>query len=374
MQTMTSIERIGNILRRKPVDRIGVFEHFWGDTHKKWSGEGHIGAEESLEDHFGFDLQLCWPFNLVARMDVQPETIEETDETILQRDGNFAVLRRHKLHDSTPEHVDFLVKDRAGWEEHIKPYLTPDRARINFEAYRNARKLAAEKKRFFCWSGVNVFECLHPVCGHQQMLMGTLTDPDWIKDMVRTYAQLTVDLQEILFAEEGLPDGAWFYEDMGLKARPFISLDMYREIIQPGHSLTIQSCKSKGLPVIMHSCGFVEPLVPGMIEAGIDCLQVIEVKAGMDLLRLHRDYGDRLSFMGGIDVRKLYTNDKRVIDEELSTKIPVVMKNFGYVLHSDHSIPDQVEYETYRHFVNRALELGTYNGAASKKRPCKRES
>jgi uroporphyrinogen decarboxylase len=362
MQTMTSVERIGNILRRKPVDRIGVFEHFWGDTHKKWSSEGHIRPDESLEDHFGFDLQLCWPFNLVGRLDYQPETIEETEETILQRDGNGAVLRRHKLHDTTPEHVDFLVKDRGGWEEHIKPYLTPDRARINFEAYRNARKSASEKQRFFCWSGVNVFECMHPVCGHQQMLMGTLTDPEWVKDMVQTYARLTVDLLDILFAEEGLPDGAWFYEDMGLKGRPFISLDMYRELVQPGHRLTIQACKDKGLPVIMHSCGFVEPLVPGMMEAGIDCLQVIEVKAGMDLLRLHRSYGDRLSFMGGIDVRKLYTNDKRVVEEELRGKIPIVMKNFGYVLHSDHSIPDQVEYETYRYFVDRALKLGTYEG------------
>jgi len=369
MQAMTSIERIGNILRRKPVDRIGVFEHFWGDTHKKWSSEGHIRPDESLEDHFGFDLQLCWPFNLVGRLDYQPETIEETEETILQRDGNGAVLRRHKLHDTTPEHVDFLVTDRRGWEEHIKPHLTADRARINFEAYRNARKDAAEKQRFFCWSGVNVFECMHPVCGHQQMLMSMLTDPDWIKDMVRTYAQLTVDLLEILFAEEGVPDGAWFYEDLGLKARPFISLDMYREMIQPGHRLTMQACKDRGLPVIMHSCGFVEPLVPGMMEAGIDCLQVIEVKAGMDLLRLHRNYGDRLSFMGGIDVRKLYTNDKRVVEQELTAKIPVVMKNFGYVLHSDHSIPDQVEYETYRYFVNRALELGKYNGADMKERP-----
>jgi len=64
--------------------------------------------------------------------------------------------------------------------------------------------------------------------------------------------------------------------------------------------------------------------------------------------------------MGGIDVRKLYTNDKRVVEEELRGKIPIVMKNFGYVLHSDHSIPDQVEYETYRYFVNRALEIGAY--------------
>ena len=360
MQKMASIERIHNILKRQPVDRIGVFEHFWGDTQKKWTTEGHIAEGESLDDHFGFDLQVCWPFNMVARLDFEPETIEETEETILQRDGNGAVLRRHKQHDATPEHVDFLVKDRAGWEEHIKPFLTPDRARINFEAYRDAKRAAAERKRFFVWGGVNVFEMMHPVCGHEHMLTGTLTDPDWVKDMVGAYSQLTVDLMEILFAEEGLPDGAWFYEDMGFKQRPFVSLDMYREIIQPGHCKTIDYCKSKGLPVIMHSCGYVEPLVPGMIEAGIDCLQVIEVKAGMDLLGLYKDYGDRLSFMGGMDVRKLYTNNMAVIEEELSSKIPVVKGNYGYVLHSDHSIPDQVEYDSYRYFVERGLELGTY--------------
>ena len=68
--------------------------------------------------------------------------------------------------------------------------------------------------------------------------------------------------------------------------------------------------------MIMHSCGYVAPLLPGMCAAGIDCLQVIEVKAGMDLLGLYRDYGDALSFMGGIDVRVLYNNDRREIDAE----------------------------------------------------------
>lgn len=360
MAQMTSRERVGRILRRKPVDRIGLFEHFWGDTHKKWTREGHIAEGVSLDEHFGFDLRLNGWFNMVARMDFQPETVEETEETILTRDGNGALLRRHKLHDATPEHVDFLVKDRAGWEEHVKPFLKPDRARINFEAYRDVRKAAAERDLFFAWSGVNVFELMHPVCGHEYMLMGMLTDPDWIKDMVMTYANLTVNLFEMLFAEEGLPDGVWFYEDMGLKGRPFMSPAMYKEIVQPGHERTIGYCKSKGLPIIMHSCGYVEPLIPGMIEAGVDCLQVIEVKAGMDLVKLYNDFGDRLSFMGGMDVRKLYTNDKAEIERELTSKIPVVMRKFGYMLHSDHSIPDQVDFESYEYFARRGLELGTY--------------
>ncbi len=357
---MTGLERIGRILRRKPADRIGVFEHFWGDTQKKWTTEGYIAAGESLEDHFGFDIQLCWPFNMMARLDFEPEILEETEETIVARDGNGASLRRHKFHDTTPEHIDFIVKDRRGWEEHIKPFLTPDRARIDFQAYRRIKQEAAAKGRFFAWSGTNVFELMHPVCGHEYMLMGMAVDPEWVKDMVDTYAQTTIALMEILFEEEGYPDGIWFYEDMGFKNRPFFSPDMYRELIFPAHRQTISFAHSKGMPVIMHSCGYVAPLVPGLIKAGVDCLQVIEVKAGMDLLALYRDFGDRLSFMGGIDVRVLYSNDKHIIDRELESKVPIAKRGFGYVLHSDHSIPDQVEYSSYRYFVDRGLELGRY--------------
>lgn len=361
MQTLTSIERMANILKRRPVDRIAIYEHFWNDTQRIWSQNGWVGPDQDLYDFFDYDLKEFWAFNLVADLDFVPEVVEETEETILTRDGNGALLRRHKLHDSTPEHVDFLVKDRAGWEEIIKPRLLPERRRINFEGYRQAKEAARRANRFFVWSGVNVFELMHPVCGHEYMLMGMALDPKWVKDMVTTFARLTIALQEMLFAEEGYPDGIWYYEDMGYKQHPFMSPHMYREIIQPGHNETVRWAKSHNLPVIMHSCGFVEPLVPGMLEAGIDCLQVIEVKAGMDLLRLYRNYGDRLSFMGGIDVRVLYNNDRREIDAELEAKIPLVKGHYGYALHSDHSIPGNVTVDTYRYFIQKGLDLGRYD-------------
>lgn len=357
---LTSHERIVNILQRQPVDRIGLFEHFWSDTQKVWTEQGHIQPGESLADHFGFDMELCWPFSMVADLDFKPEVLEETEETILTQDGNGAILRRHKLHDATPEHVDFTVKDRAGWEEWLKPKLKAERRRINFEAYREAKERARRANRFFAWSGVNVFEILKDVCGHEHMLVGMALDPEWVKDMALTYARLSVELQEILFAEEGWPDGVWYYEDMGFKGHPFMSPKMYREIIWPAHRHSIGFAKSHGKPVIIHSCGYVEPLVPGLIDAGMDCLQVIEVKAGMDLLKLYRDFGERISFMGGIDVRVLYTNDRAQIDAELEAKIPTVMQNFGYVLHSDHSIPNTVHYDTYRYFIDKGLELGSY--------------
>ncbi|MBE5891797.1 MAG: hypothetical protein E7286_00315 [Lachnospiraceae bacterium] len=357
---MTGYERIKNVLQHKPVDRIPVFEHFWGDTHREYENQGHVQPGESFEDHFNLDMQECWAFNLVADLDFEPQVVAETEDTITYLDGNGAYLKRHKFHDTTPEHVRFTVEDREGWEEYKKFLLKPDERRINFEAYRKAKADAKKNNRFFVWSGVNVFESIHPICGHENMLMGMILDPEWIQDMAETYANLLIELQKILFEREGAPDGIWFYEDMGFKERPFMSPQMYQDLIMPYHKKTIDYAKSLGLPVIMHSCGYVRPLLPYMIEAGIDCLQVIEIKAGMDLLEIYETFGDKIALMGGIDVRVLYTNDKELIDKELESKIPIVKQGYGFVLHSDHSIPKTVDYETLKYFIQKGIELGTY--------------
>jgi uroporphyrinogen decarboxylase len=357
---MTGKERISRILKHQPVDRIGLYEHFWGDTHADYVGLGHLQKGERFEDHFGLEIIESWASNTVIDMDFTPVTVSEDKDTRTLKDGNGALLRRHKFHDTTPEHVDFTIREREDWEA-VKPKLLSEtERRINFDGYRKAKTYAAKAGKFFVWSGVNVFEMLHPVCGHEHLLVGMALDPEWITDMAETYAGLALKLQDILFEREGLPDGIWYYEDMGFKERPFISPQMYMDLIFPSHKKTIAFAHERNLPVIMHSCGFVEPLLPGMIEAGIDCLQVIEIKAGMDLLRIHKQYGDKIALMGGIDVRKLYTNDFNVIDEELESKIPIVKEGYGYVTHSDHSIPKTVAYETLQYYIKRALELGAY--------------
>lgn len=356
---MTGKERMTRILKHQPVDRIGLYEHFWTDTYGEWVATGHIKPEERFDVHFGFDMTACWAFNMVLDLDFQPEVIAETEDTITIKDGNGAILKRHKKHDTTPEHIGFTVNCREEWEK-VKPMLTVDRRRINFEAYRETKRIAKEHNMFFCWEGVNVFELMHPVCGHEEMLVGMALDPDWIVDMATTYSNLTIELQKMLFEEEGYPDGIWYYEDMGYKGTPFMSPQMYQDLIMPAHKKTFAYAHDHNLPVILHSCGFVEPLLPYLVDAGIDMLQVIEVKAGMDLLRIHKQYGNKIGLMGGIDVRTLYSNDFSIIDKELESKIPIVKEGFGFVLHSDHSIPKTVNYETYQYFIKRGLELGTY--------------
>jgi uroporphyrinogen decarboxylase len=56
----------------------------------------------------------------------------------------------------------------------------------------------------------------------------------------------------------------------------------------------------------------------------------------------------------------LATNNTNLIEAELRLKIPEVMKSNGYFLHSDHSIPSTVDYSTYKYFIAKGLEIGTY--------------
>lgn len=358
-ETMTSKQRVLNTLEGKPVDRIPYKEGPWRETIKRWTSEGYLTEGEDIAEHFDMDFREGGWLNSTADLNFVPEVIEETLETILKKDGNGAFLRTHKLHSGTPEHVDFTVKERAAWEELIKPHLVElDRRRIAFEQYRGERRLAIEKQRFFTWSGVAPFEQMHPVCGHEYMLMGMALDPDWVRDMVMTYAEMTIRHLQVLFAEEGLPDGMFFYEDMGFKDKPFMSPDMYADIVQPGHQLLFDFAHAQGLKVIVHSCGFVEPLVPGMVAAGMDCLQALEVKAGMDMRRLAKQFGTKLAYFGNLDVRELCSNDRKRIDAELYAKLtPILEAGIGYILHSDHSIPPEVDHDTLKYFFEKGTAI-----------------
>ncbi|HAZ62269.1 MAG TPA: hypothetical protein DCZ72_01465 [Armatimonadetes bacterium] len=355
---LTSRERMARTLERQPVDQVPVAVSPWGTTVARWRAEGHLGEHEDPAYHFGQDLRSAGWLNTVADLDFTPEVLEETAETQLVRDGNGAVLRRHRLHEATPEHVDFAVQDRASWEALVKPLLLgTDRRRIPFEGYRHTKAWCEENEIYFTWSGVAPFELIHPICGHEYMLLGMADDPDWVRDMAETLSDLTIRCWDLLFTEEGLPQAVFFYEDMGFKGRPFMSPRMYEEILQPSHARLFDYAHERGLKVIVHSCGYVEPLVPGLIDAGLDCLQAMEVKAGMDLDTLFARFGDRIAFYGGLDVRTLIANDRAAIETELGKMVRVLEGGGGYVLHTDHSEPPEVNYETMRFFVDRGREL-----------------
>ncbi len=359
MSPLTGKERMALTLALKPVDHSPCYEHLWGETFNLWHDAGLI--ENDYIAPFKLDLRTGGWLNSTVDLDFKPVILEETEDTQLILDGNGAQLRRHRKHSTTPEHVNFSVTERPAWEEKAKPFLLKtDLRRLNSDNYRSERAAAEKNQEFFCWAGVGPFEQMHPLCGHEHMLVGMALDPDWVKDMVMTYTDLTIRHLELLFAQEGLPDGAFIYEDMGFKERPFMSPEMYEEIIEPGHKRLFDYLHGKGLKVIVHSCGFVEPLVPGLIRAGMNCLQAMEVKAGMDMPRLAKKYGKQIAFFGGVDARALISNDRATLDREMDRAItPLMEMGCSYILHSDHSIPPEVKFETLQYFFERGRRMTT---------------
>lgn len=363
METLTSRERIRRIINREPADQVGIAEDFWDGTLERWNSYGFIKEGEDPVDHFDHDIvQRGWP-NLMASPETANDVIEETKVWKVVRNSNGAHLKWWKNKDGTPEHIYFEVSDRKRWEERIRPQLLNPkllRKRINVEDYRRSLIEAHKKEKYFFLNGINVFEAMLPMSGHEHTLLGMAMDPEWIRDMADVYSDLIIKCQNILIEEGGKPDGIWFYEDLGYKGTPFMSRDMYKDLLWPAHKKTFDYAHSKGLQVMVHSCGLVEDFIPDLIDAGMDCLQALEVKAGMDLVKLKKMYGHRIAFCGGMDARTLESNDKERIKAEIDKNLPAAMGNSGYILHTDHSVSPLVEYESYRYFMEYGLKKGKY--------------
>jgi len=147
-------------------------------------------------------------------------------------------------------------------------------------------------------------------------------------------------------------------DDMGYKQNQFFSVNMYRNLLKPVHKRAADWARERGVHVRLHSCGDINPLVPELIDVGIEMLNPLEVKAGMDPVALKGKYGDVLGFHGGINA-VLYGEPDALFDE-MRRVIPKMKENGGYMLSSDHSVPDSVSLEQFKQFVALGTELGSY--------------
>jgi uroporphyrinogen decarboxylase len=373
MTELTSRERVARCLARRPHDRVPLYDGFWRETEDAFvreiadprygCGIEAFAAEPrpdrlTLPEYFDFDLlQVGWP-NQRLRL-VEPEVLDESDEWVLRRDGNDAVLRwwKHKM--GTPEHVRFGIDTPEKWFK-AKPSLTASRERIRWDEFRPRYERAKAAGRFICFAGVEVIESTKDSLGHEMMCRALLKQPDWLRDVFATYTQFEIDMFHLLEAEGLVCDGAFIYGDIAYKNGPFMSPRHYREFVYPCHKRLFDEFHRRKMPVIFHSDGDIRLLIPHFLDAGVDMIQPLEAKASMDVRALAPQYGDRLGFCGNIDVTVLATNDRERIRAELHSKLAAAMPYRGYMYHSDHSIPPGVTFDTYRWLLDEARRVGWY--------------
>ena len=195
--------------------------------------------------------------------------------------------------------------------------------------------------------------------GTERILMAMFEEPEWCVDMFNHELDVSIGLYELMEKEGYKFDEFMWYDDMGYKGKQFFSMDMYRSLLKPVHQRAIDFAHSKGMKAYLHSCGDINPLVPELIGMGLDVLNPLEVKAGMNPAGLKAKYGDKLAFHGGLNA-VLMEKGGAPLWNAMKEIIPVMKKGGGYIIGSDHSIPENVSFKDITEFVRLAKELGRY--------------
>lgn len=361
---MTGKERVILTLNHKEPDRIPIHDSPWAATIKRWKNEG-LPEDADISEYFGWDFAF-FGADCTPRYPIR--TIEKNEKFIIQTTPQGGVRKNFLDYTTTPEIIDWPIKTKDDWKE-IKKRLNPDFTRVDWVSGLAMFNKAKENGKFICFSGGFGYDILQSYIKTEQLLMAMVEDPEWIKEMIMTLAELNLVMMEFMMKNGFIFDGAFFFNDMGYRNASLFSPETYLKTHYQADKMAYGYCHSKNMKVFLHSCGNVKELIPMLIDAGLDCLQPLEVKAGMDLIELKEKYGDKLSFMGGIDTRLMSNPDKTKIENEIKIKIEIAKKNGGYIYHSDHSIPNTVSFSNYCYVMELVKKYGVYEHPESVPEP-----
>lgn len=352
---MNSKERIKSILSFEIPDRIGTNDEYWLTTQDRWYKEG-LPENISADDYFETEIRgisFDWSFRF------EEKVLEETKDYRICRNKDGVTQKTLKKPDGyTPFWMDHVIKTEEDWYR-FKDRLFVSEERVDWPEVLDKYRKYNEEGKFIVFSTFFPYEATWPRLGQERILTWMMQKPELIKDMFSTHTELVIGMCEVMMSKGLKFDGAFLAGDMAYRNGLLFSPRMYRELLFPFHKKIGDYFKRNNMPLIYHGCGNITEVIPLLIEAGITCLQPLEVKAGLDVRDLKKQYAGQVVFMGNIDVRVL-SKTKKDIEDEIKKKIPVAKAGGGYIYHSDHSVPSNVSFENYKFTMELVKEYGRY--------------
>ena len=351
---MTTKERFLRMFEHKEADRVPIIDDPWGGI-RRWQREGMpVGME--WEDYFGVDKIGSIGVDITPQY--EKKIIEETKDYTIYTTGWGVTQKEFKEQDSTPEFIDFKVTTPEAWEDAKKRMLAGEN-RIPWDYLKkNYDKWVAEGRWIQAgfWFG---FDVTHSwMVGTETLLIAMYEEPEWVVDMFNTYLDCCIHNFEQIWDAGYRFDSIKWPDDMGYKNTTFFSNEMYRELLKPVHKRAVDWAHAKGIYAHLHSCGDIMTRIDDLVDIGIDALNPLEVKAGMDPLKLKREHGHELVLHGGINA--VLWDDRDAIIAEIDRMVPALKENGGYVFSSDHSIPNSVSLENFKAIVAEIKRVGKY--------------
>lgn len=368
---MNARERFIATLKFQKIDRPFRWEApaVWPATIKKWKNEGlpeditcsNI-KDSAVYDYFEMD-KLAWlPFEGGWIGDpfypMFEKTILDSDEehqVLIDTDG---IMKRIKTDDpdtSMPQFLKFPVETREDYMEKILPrydYKSPERFPEDWN------KLCAEYKSRDYPLGmfiVGPFGHLRNLMGDEGLMFALYDDPEFIHYIMTNWKNFYLGFVDTV-CKDVVPDFVMIWEDMCYKSGPLISPDLYKEFMAPCLAEIISLTKLKGIEgIIVDNDGNCTKMLPIYLDCGANAFYPFEVQAGMDIIDVRNEYGNRFTIIGGLD-KKALSIGKEAIRDEIDEKVPVMLSHGGYIPMIDHSVPTNISLEMFRYFLSYVRE------------------
>lgn len=194
----------------------------------------------------------------------------------------------------------------------------------------------------------------------EKLLMDYVLEPELVHELARITTDYVLEV-----VDRGIDKGADFIAidgDLAFNPGPLMSPAHYDEFIGPYHKEICELAHNRGKKIIKHSDGNLEPLFPGLIEAGFDGIHPIQPQC-MDIGAIKKKWGDRICVLGNIDCSFLLVfQGPEEVEQSVKETIDAAAPGGGYILSSSNSIHPGVKPENYIAMVKAAKKYGKYQG------------
>ncbi len=230
---------------------------------------------------------------------------------------------------------------------HLRPLKDEYLKKLSYHA-----KKAHEETDFFIIANIHSYISIWHACleafGYENYFMLMASD----KNFIHRWMEFSIDLIEkrlkgYLNAVGPYIDGFIIGDDYGTQNGPQMSTKMFRDQVKP-YLTRICSLVHDTFPhvkILQHSCGSIAPLIPDLIEAGIDAVNPVQTTArNMDAEMLKREFGKDITFWGGgVSCQTtLFSGTVEDVKNEVKKKMEIFKPGGGYVFTADHDIQEHV--------------------------------
>ncbi len=329
---MNSKERVQAALERKPVDRVPIYMWFHPATAERISRmlEIPIGF---IGQAMGNDVQQTWVNNNYAMEGITHERDGETHTDFWGikwvKQYFFNQIEGFPLINATPDEILAYKFPYA----HLDDLLSQMDAVVPF----------AKDTFIGCDVSPCAFEMYWRLRGMENAMLDMALAPDLAETMLGRCADFSIALARRACADFPL-DWLWTGDDVASQKSMMISPRTWRQLIKPQLSRVFDVGKQQHLWVAYHCCGALRPIIPDLIEMGLDVLNPVQGNCpGMAPLDLKKEFGDKLAFMGGMDTQDLLPNGSADQVRRATAQLleGMTADGGGYILAASHTIPPE---------------------------------